>query len=416
VTNGGTHVDTTAIRMGVYLAGGSVQGGAQLDRLFSVLQHEAGHMACDLPERYGIRRCVRGDVVADREDRGRWERFSIHLVEARGPLSHGDDIRLVAYTGGCVEVDSSVEGAPLNVGGPRLNPRQVFTLTRKSGPGVVQPGDHIHLKSAVAGYVVAEYGGGDIVRANRETPGKWEEFIIQPDDPRTSMTDPNNKVSLKTMGLSGDYSGYPGYPGYSRYFSAEVGERTTDAEALARGWSPSDSTGSGPGGHFDVMDDNWRNLMLCGYDKIRQGWVVPKVLTPEHRASFRLKPIFDWAEALILWDPRLPEEWYVVENRRNVPGFDEVPSDGLVISWVGSHPGIGPGDFPAVISAAALGYPADVTVARPTLWPHLHNGRQDSAAAFKSGEVALPRGDGTPSRFRLRFFSDGTGDVALSIL
>jgi hypothetical protein len=52
-------------------------------------------------------------------------------------------------------------------------------------------------------------------------------------------------------------------------------------------------------------------------------------------------------------------------------------------------------------------------IATPSRRPRDVHRRGDPNAAFTSGEVVLPRGDGTPSRFRLSFAQAPGGDDML---
>jgi hypothetical protein len=176
------------------------------------------------------------------------------------------------------------------------------------------------------------------------------------------------------------------------------------------------------GGDFDIMDNEKDRGIPSAYDRIRMGWVAPKVLTPDNKACFVLNPSIDNPEALILWDHAWPDEWYVIENRQRRAMFDEIPSNGLIITWLNekrsywSRWGIdGEGKFPVVISAAASGEPPNSFIKLVMLRDEVYK-RRDPNTAFRTGTVLLPRGDGSPSRFRLSFRALSSERMSFCIL
>jgi hypothetical protein len=170
------------------------------------------------------------------------------------------------------------------------------------------------------------------------------------------------------------------------------------------------------------LDNDQDRGSYAAYDRIKLGWIVPKVLTPDNKACYEVKPSINLPEAFILWDPGLPAEWYVIENRQNVPWFDQIPSSGLIVSWVNQNPSYwtrwrhnGVGKFPAVISAAAPTAPPNSFIDLPLLRDEFYK-RRDPNTALRSGTCVLPRGDGSPSRFSLSFKEVWPGHVAFCIL
>jgi hypothetical protein len=143
-----------------------------------------------------------------------------------------------------------------------------------------------------------------------------------------------------------------------------------------------------------------------------------------------VRPFIDSRDALILFDPQNPIQWYTVENRQRREDVDEVPSSGLIISWICEDEGYWQWWFnrandpdvwasltryPAVISAAAPAAPPN-DMALPVYWnPDLVTKRNDPNAAFTNQEVVLPLGNGDPSRFHLSFHPMAGESIAVCI-
>lgn len=102
--------------------------------------------------------------------------------------------------------------------------------------------------------------------------------------------------------------------------------------------------GSGRTGQFDIMSDNcsWRHMSI--YDKMKIGWIRPKILVKPSQRADRARHCYAFPNsettpaALILWDVNQPNEYWIVENRYK-PGsprnFDrDLPESGLAIWWV----------------------------------------------------------------------------------
>jgi hypothetical protein len=264
---------------------------------------------------------------------------------------------------------------------------------------------------------MARGGGGGVVQVIAEGASIWETFVIEREN-GPGPVGVGDRITLRT-GTNNQF-------GEGFYLMAEPNGRHSDQATLDRGWWidwAKSLPGDGVGGDYDIMDDNFHRGMHAAYDRIQKGWIVPKVLTPEDKAYYMLAPSIDSPESFILWDPKFPEEWYVVENRQRRPGLDEVPSTGLIISWVNEHPSYwmrwkeptGTGRYPAVISAAAPAAPPNDFASLVLLRNRFYK-RRDPNTAFRSGSVLLRRGDGSPSRFRL-FFKELTDErVAFCIL
>ena len=91
------------------------------------------------------------------------------------------------------------------------------------------------------------------------------------------------------------------------------------------------------------MSDNcsWKHMNI--YDKMKIGWIRPRVLVKPSQRSDRARHCYTFPNsettpaALILWDQSQPNEYWIVENRYK-PGsarnFDrDLPESGLAIWW-----------------------------------------------------------------------------------
>ncbi|SEU42240.1 Astacin (Peptidase family M12A) [Myxococcus fulvus] len=122
-----------------------------------------------------------GTVNANRTAVGEWER--IRLVDRNGDsLMSGDTVNLQTHNGSYIMA--------VNGGGSRINASSTapgayegFRITKRSG-NILTPintGDSVALEIGgllTTYYMVAEFGGGDIVNIDRTTVGAWEQFII----------------------------------------------------------------------------------------------------------------------------------------------------------------------------------------------------------------------------------------------
>jgi hypothetical protein len=375
-----------------------------------VLCHEISHQLMNVNDRYGVRRLFRGDVIANRTWVGDWERFVVEPVAGAGPVHSGDQVMLRAHDGKHLSVSSSPPDlAPglINTESAGAGLARVFTLAKASGTGEISSGMQVTLCSSAGRFMTAEMGGNSIMTANREVVGEWERFEI-------------NKLGGTGPLISGDTVSLKSSEGY--YVVAESGARDrprdpiTDENDRRRGylWVG----GSGEGGGFDNASANYSAVMLSLWDRVRLGWVRPRYLTPDNRGCYLLRPFLDSRDALILFDPQNPGEWYTVENRQRRENLDEIPSSGVVISWVCQDEGYwrwwfeAANDvnwelyhtrYPAVISAAAAGVPPN-SMARPVGFdPDALTRRNHPNAAFTDQEIVLPLGNGDPSRFHLSF-------------
>lgn len=398
---------------GLNVLGVGDQGIRQLENIKGTLVHELSHILLDLPDRYYGPLPPRGDVIATSSNRAEWETFA--FISRDSDIRPGARVRLQVLDGGDYLVADTTEKRYLNRRGSATDRLGEFIL----GAGPIADGQPITLRLAATNrYVTARLGGGDVVQAIAETAMGWETFTIE----RSRGSGPINSgdpITLKTSNLN-PY-------GQAFYLMAQPDGRKNDPNIVRQGWWQSwegSLSGNGVGGDFDIMDNDKSGAKLhAAYDRIKFGWLEPKVLTPDNKACYALWPSIDLSEVFILWDPLFPDEWYIIENRQHRPRLDEIPSNGLIISWVNEkasywnrwHELTGIGKFPAVISAAAPTAPPNSFVNVVQLRNEFYR-RRDRNTAFRSGTVILPRGDGSPSRFRLSFRALSSERMSFCIL
>jgi hypothetical protein len=388
----------------------------------AVIAHETSHMFLDQIDRYPLRRHLRGDVVANRTWVGDWEKFVVERIAGAGPIRSGDRVMIHAHNGQHLAVGSSPPDLVpdrINLEDGAAGDARVFTIAKVSGTGEITSGEHVTFRSNVGRFMTAELGGNSVVTANRTEARSWERFKIA----KLGGAGAISSGDTVTLGSSGGF-----------YLVAEEGTRdgprdaATNARDLQRGylWA----SGIGPGGNFDNASSNGRMVLLSLYDRIRLGWVRPRLLTPDNRGCYLIRPFLESREALILFDPQNPGEWYTLENRQRREDVDEVPSSGIVVSWIcqdegywqwwfnranDPEPGISITLWPAVISAVAPTVPPNMMALPVVFELESLTKRNDPNAAFTNQEVVLPLGNGDPSRFHLSFHSMAGENIAICI-
>ena len=400
-TFAGLRYSGEVLTVGIYKRGGPVQGRAQLEGVMGTVTHELAHLLFNTPDRYYNPFPVRGDVVASGDNRAEWETLAFMTSDGSPPV-HGSRVRLQVPFGGDFLVFESSERKLLNRGGSRADPLGEFLVQRAGGSGLIRHGDGIALRSVATGrYLMAEGGGGSILRVVATAPSVWETFTIE-------LVVGDGQIR------SGDgftlRSSAENVFRRSFFLMAQPEGRTTDPGALARGWWTAwgaNAPGDSAGGDYDIMDNDKARGMLSAYDRITRGWIPARVLRPDNKACYVLRPSADFAEAFLLWDPLVPDEWFVAENRQRREGFDEIPSSGLIVTWVNESASYwsqwedsGAAFYPALISAASSRVPPNALFTLP-MRPGEFFKRRSADAAFRSGTHVLPKGDGTPSRFRI---------------
>lgn len=138
----------------------------------------------------------------------------------------------------------------------------------------------------------------------------------------------------------------------------------------------------GKTGNYDPMSaerPRWTNMNIV--DKIKIGWVTPKILTdrqlnpnaPLGPHTYSFPNSASLPAALILYDMRYPDECWVIENRchdcKVLANFDSgLPESGLAVWWVhllsgkvilisASTPGLKPEEYGETASGALYSFP-----------------------------------------------------------
>jgi len=384
-----------------------------------VLCHELSHTLLNVVDRYGFRQSIRGDVIANRTWVGDWEQFTLERVAGSGLIRSGELVMMRAHNGKYLAVDPSAPNV-INTEVASIGNARVFTISLVSGAGSILSGALVTFRSSTGRFMTAELGGGNgSVTANRSIARSWESFEVR------KLTG-NGELS------SGDIVSFRTSQGF--FIVAETDARDTilSDDDRRRGYKWVRYAGTGVGGAFDNADANYTAVMLSLYDRLRFGWVRPRYLTPDNRGCYTIRPFIEFREALILFDPQNPQEWYTVENRQFREDVDEVPSSGIVVSWIRLKEDVGywqwwlnasndpssvsTADFyPAVISAAAPTVAPNILARPPVLNSLLQTKRNDPNAAFTTQELVLPLGNGDPSRFHLSFHPGAESDIVICI-
>ncbi|NOU09516.1 MAG: hypothetical protein HOO98_05790 [Nitrospira sp.] len=372
--------------------------------------HEVSHALFDVTDRYFSRQPIVGDVTAPLRDPRVAFIFILERVGGPGPIRSGDRVMLrVPRASNNQWVAPSQDRLNLvNVEGETAGDDRIFTIrTPLAADRVIWGGSEVVLVSNRGYHLTAELGGNSAVTANRSNIEEGMLLSLDKSEGPAGPLQSGDRIVIRTR----------------KGFYFNVGERDDLSrfapEDIASGAWWTGSVGDGQGGGFDNADVNYTAVMLSLYDRIRLGWVRPRYLTPENRGAYLVRPFLESRDALILFDPENPLEWYTLENRQRRGDVDEVPSSGIVISWMcrdddywrewltESRMDVRHGLYPAVISAAAPTVPPNI-MARPlTLDINTQAKRRDPNAAFTNQELVLPLGNGDPSRFHLSFHADG---------
>jgi M6 family metalloprotease-like protein len=98
--------------------------------------------------------------------------------------------------------------------------------------------------------------------------------------------------------------------------------------------------GSGQTGSYCNLSENYQRILVNPHDRMKLGWIRPRVLTPDHANLWLQAPTAAATQAmLILLDPARPDEYWLVENRnKSGSGASTIesglPTEGLAVWWV----------------------------------------------------------------------------------
>jgi M6 family metalloprotease-like protein len=168
----------------------------------------------------------------------------------------------------------------------------------------------------------------------------------------------------------------------------------------------SDFCGSGRTGQYDLMSDNcsWRHMSM--YDKMKIGWIRPKILVKPSQRADRARHCYTFPNsettpaAVILWDQNQPNEYWIVENRHKPSsprGFDrDLPESGLAVWWVDDR-----------FAQLSLIDARDVTV-RPNMISY-------NATLNQQGALFKNRTGATDATFNMQFFRSSVNSTEMGI-
>lgn len=283
-----------------------------------------------------------------------------------------------------------------------------FTLSSPSPSSGIVSGSKIYLQAPNNNYLTALQGGNSAIMAQSGTAGDFETFTIQRLNDRSGrpVMSGDTVILLTHNGLT--VEALPN--------SKEYG----DEKSKKRGYQWIQSGVMGCGGLFDNSTSNYDVVLLNLYDRIRLGWVNQQYLTPDMKGTYLIRPYIGSGDGIILFDPMNPREWYTVENRVKMENRDEIPSSGLIISWVCEDEEYWRSlysrnrdddfsgwrvNFPVIISANNPRIPPNPFFYPPLIDPNIYTMRNSISTAFcsmyPSHELVLPLGNGSPSRFHI---------------
>ena len=384
-----------------------------------VIGHEASHLLLGVNDRYTFRRPILGDVMAYSPTFVSGHAPQVFFITRRsgvGPITHNTEV--VIQCGNKYLAPSPDAPHYLNLySEAEAGNRKFFVIQLSSGTGNINDGQNITLRTFNNKYVMAMEGGNSAVVANSTSPGAWETFkLVNLTRPRGALNAADNIALISSNG---------------NYLEGDAANRTTPSDKdRKRGYTWGAFGSLGSGGLFDNSDVNYTAVLLNLYDRIRLGWVNRKYITPDTKGTFLIRPFVGSGDGFILFDPLNPSEWYTLENRQRQENLDEIPSSGLVISWVcesetywrNLYNAARDDDFsgfwvnyPAVISAAAPRVAPNPFYYPPFLSPASYTKRNEANAAFTNQEAVLPKGDGTPSRFHISVKQNPDRSILLTV-
>ncbi|MCG8332586.1 MAG: hypothetical protein MI974_33180 [Chitinophagales bacterium] len=125
--------------------------------------------------------------------------------------------------------------------------------------------------------------------------------------------------------------------------------------------------GTGGPGQFDLMSESCSKRHLSVFDKMKIGWIQPRILLPrEERQCLSFPAIETTPAALVLYNPEAPDECYIVVNRNkesSARDFESgLPDSGLAVWWANNQTGAlhlvhfsDPARIPSSYTSAGIG-------------------------------------------------------------
>jgi hypothetical protein len=120
-----------------------------------------------------------GDVNANRDGAGPWETFHMHDLD-NADLMSGDRVTFQTIDGYHWLQAANGGGGRMLAIGLIEDGWETFVIDRIAGPGPIQSGDQVSLRTpgGPPWYATAEGGGGGTVNVNRVAVGPWETWTI----------------------------------------------------------------------------------------------------------------------------------------------------------------------------------------------------------------------------------------------
>lgn len=107
--------------------------------------------------------------------------------------------------------------------------------------------------------------------------------------------------------------------------------------------------GQGTGGLYDIMDGHYDRIHMTVVDKMKIGWIRPKILLPSNERMqnglrcYSFAAIESQPSAVVLYSSNAPNESFVIENRTksgSARNFNaDAPSEGLAVWWIDLNSG-----------------------------------------------------------------------------
>lgn len=127
------------------------------------------------------------------------------------------------------------------------------------------------------------------------------------------------------------------------YNTASVHELCHALFGLSDRYGVTGICGKGFTGPYDIMSNSCSWVHMTAYDKMKIGWITPKILEQPRLRDGGVRKCFAFSSsesspaALVLWSSANPDEFFVIENRNREASryeFDNgLPEDGLAVWW-----------------------------------------------------------------------------------
>ena len=189
--------------------------------------------------------------------------------------------------------------------------------------------------------------------------------------------------------------------------------------------------GTGQTGSYCSLSASSSRILLNPHDRMKLGWIRPRILTPDHAHVWLKAPTAAATQAaLILLDPARPDEYWLLENRNKSGASVEssLPTEGLAVWWVRTRALPNQSDDVRLVRASLADQDPDgdgIGAPEHPDWPankdkpgyywYTSTWGTPDLFAEQSGPRILRYSDGTPSKFGLYSISPPGETVTLWI-